>query len=80
MKRTSLKIEDVKNQIDSIKGKEIKMLVNKGRKKMVRYEGTVVNVYPSLFTVEVLDDAISTIHTYSYAEILCGNVRICPKA
>jgi len=78
MKRAMLKVSDVKRKITEIQGKDIKMLVNKGRKKMVRYEGRITNIYPSLFTVEVEEEK-NNVFSYSYADVLCGNVRICLK-
>ena len=53
------------------------MQVNKGRKKILKYTGVIENVYPSIFTVRLTGDIVSSdFLSYSYSEVLCGNVKI----
>ena len=70
-----MSVEEIKQKIEEIKGKNIKMLVNKGRKKIEKLEGVIQNLYPSVFTVEVKDIKGSNLVTYSYSEVLCGFVK-----
>lgn len=73
--RTNLTINEIKEQIDKLKGKNIQMLVNKGRKKIEKLEGVVQNLYPSVFTVEINEETGNSLVTYSYSEVLCGHVK-----
>ena len=79
MKTTTLKIDDIKQNVMSLKGKTVQMAVNKGRKHFVKFEAEVVATYPNIFTIEASDDMPIKTMSYAYTEILCGNVRIQPK-
>ena len=69
-------VNEIKEKIENIKGKNIKMLVNKGRKKIEKLEGVIQNLYPSVFTVEIDDEILGkNLVTYSYTEVLCGFVK-----
>lgn len=75
--RKNLSLDEIKEQIDKLKGQNIKMLVNKGRKKIEKLEGVVQTLYPSVFTVNLIDDkGLNSMATYSYTEVLCGHVKI----
>lgn len=74
--RNNLTVNEIKEKIENIKGKNIKMLVNKGRKKIEKLEGVIQNLYPSVFTVEIDDEILGkNLVTYSYTEVLCGFVK-----
>lgn len=74
--KTNLTLNEIKEQIEAIKGKNVKMLVNRGRKKTEKLEGIIQNLYPSVFTVEIKDLKGSNIVSYSYTEVLCGFVKL----
>lgn len=77
MRKIGINIDDVIKRITALKGESIKMQVNKGRKKIVKYTGVIENIYPSIFTVRLSNTkAPSNYLSYSYAEVLCGNVKI----
>jgi uncharacterized protein Veg len=50
------------------------MEINKGRRKIEKYQGVIENVYPSIFTVNVGGGKNPL--SYSYTEVLCGDVVI----
>ena len=68
-------ITKVKDGIKSLYGSNVFVKVNLGRNKFATYRGKVSGVYPALFTVSPTDSFRGKT-TYSYAEMLCGNVRI----
>lgn len=71
--KNNLTLNEIKEQIDKLKGKNISMLVNRGRKKLEKLEGVIENLYPSVFTVNLVDG--NGLVTYSYTEVLCGHVK-----
>ncbi len=75
MKRSITTLNDIKQVVLSLKGEQVKLYVNRGRRKILKLEGVIDNVYNSVFTVK---DSIltSATHTYSYSDILCGEVKI----
>ena len=79
MKKNLETIENVRSKLEGLIGKEIKFQVNRGRKKYVSFLGQVVATYPSIFTIRATDE-FEREKTYSYTEVLCGNVRICTKS
>ncbi|MBR2336553.1 MAG: Veg family protein [Clostridia bacterium] len=70
-------IKSVKDAIKGVKGERVSVKVNLGRNKFVTYDGTLTEVYPSLFTVEPSGDFKGKT-SFSYAELVCGNVKIRP--
>lgn len=75
MRVSKLTMNDIKGEIMLLVGQSISMEVNKGRKKIENYNGVITNIYPSVFTVDVYNANVSSL-TYSYSEVLCGNVKI----
>ena len=75
MRKVNLNIDDIKSKILSLKGEEVEMKYNRGRKKIDTINGTIQDVYPSVFTVCVKDQN-GQVQTFSYYDVLCGNVII----
>lgn len=78
MRRAFLNIDNIKKEINSYKGLNINLTVNHGRNKICNYAGKIDNVYPSLFTVAVKDGDSLKKQCYSYSDVLCGQVKLCP--
>lgn len=76
MKKIPLTVEDIKKQILNLKGKEVHLYINKGRRKVSSYKARIENVYASVFTVKNNSLDLDAISTYSYNDILCGEVKI----
>lgn len=76
MKKNNLSIEDVKKTINNLKGHEINIQVNKGRKKTIKFNCEVKDVYPGVFTVKVINPVNVDVISYAYTDVLCGNVII----
>lgn len=68
-----MSLEDVKLKILALKGREVEMNVNRGRKKIEALSGVIRDVYPSVFTVET---SMAKLQTFSYFDVLCGNVKL----
>ena len=79
MRRSFLNLNDIKTKILSIKGKNVDIFINRGRKKIDNYFGIVENIYPSVFTVKILNDQQLKNVTCSYSDVLCGDVKIVEK-
>ena len=79
MRKPNLTLQQVKDEITKLKGKPIDMHVNSGRKKIIHYEGVVENIYHSVFVVKINNDALVDKKSYSFSEVLCGDVRIALK-
>lgn len=76
MRKAELNINEVKSNILSLKGREVSMNINRGRKKIESVSGVIKDVYPSVFTV-VIKDQNGSLQTFSYYDVLCGNVIFC---
>lgn len=73
-------IQQVKKTIADFLKKQVDVTVNLGRNKILRFCGELSGVYPALFTVSPNDKNFLGKTSYSYAEVLCGSVRIRPAA
>lgn len=71
MRKAGLSIDEVKTKIRDLKGREVAVNINRGRKKYDTLSGIVKDVYPSVFTIE---NESAQLQTFSYYDVLCGNV------
>ena len=76
MRKTGISLDEIKNKINSLKGKTISMAINRGRKKMDYFDAIIENIYPSVFTVKVNAINQLDIQTFSYFDVLCGDAEI----
>lgn len=75
MRRIVTTLDDIKRAVLSLKGENVELYINRGRRKVLKLQGVVDNVYTSVFTVKDKIASAMT-HTYSYSDILCGEVKI----
>ena len=75
MKKMPLTVEDIKKKIVELKGKEVNLYINRGRRKISSYRARIENVYASVFTVKQCENS-DAVASYSYNDILCGEVKI----
>lgn len=80
MRKKSQSIDAIKAKIKALAGKDINMSVCRGRKRVSKYFGTIENTFPSVFVVR-LKNAIKNTDifpclSYSYNDVLCGEVQI----
>lgn len=76
MRKATLKMAEIVEMIDKMKGKRVDMEVNRGRKRIERYIGVIEKVYPSVFTVNIDSPENKGKQSYSFNEVLCGDVTI----
>lgn len=68
-------IHDVKEKINSLKGQNISLEVNKGRNKIVSLTAIIDQVYPSMFVINPTCRVDLDRKSYSYNDVLCGDVK-----
>ncbi len=76
MIKTTVTLSEVKDKINGLKQKPVEVTLNLGRNKVVRFSGTLVGVYPALFTVTPFDKSFKGKTSYSYSEYMCGRVKL----
>ena len=76
MKTPNNDLNEIKTKIAALKGKNIEMEVNKGRKRITKYEGVLEDTYTSVFVVRVSNSESCDTLSYSYCDVLCGAVKI----
>lgn len=76
MKINTNALSEVKEKISALKGNSIMMRINRGRNKIERFEAIIESVYPSVFTVKVNAEKQLPSQTFSYFDVLCGDVVI----
>ena len=68
-------LNSVKEKINSLKGQNISLKVNKGRNKIVTLTAIIDQVYPSMFVIEPTCRVDLDRKSYSYNDVLCGDVK-----
>ena len=76
MRKIQFEIDQVKSEITLLKGRDIRMYINKGRKRIITLSGRVVDVYPSVFTVRIEGSKSLDIQSFSFSDVLTGDVRV----
>ena len=76
MRKATLKMAEIVDMITGMKGKRVDMEVNRGRKRIERYIGVIEKVDPSVFTVNIDSPDNKGKQSYSFNEVLCGDVTI----
>ena len=74
-----LGIIDIKDKVTSLKGKNISLKINKGRNKIVSLTAVIEQVYPSTFIITPTSQALLDRKSYSYNDVLCGDVVFCDE-
>lgn len=69
-------LDKAKDEIKSLAAESLKITVNLGRNRFLEFTGKLEGVYPALFTVKPFDSGFKGKTTYSYAEYMCGRVRL----
>ncbi len=75
MKKMPNTVENIKQKIMMLKGQEVNLYINRGRRKVSSLRARIEDVYNSVFTVKSSTN-MNSIYTYSYNDILCGEVKI----
>lgn len=67
-------LTQIKEKILNLKGNEIEMKINRGRNRIVTLHATIISVYPSMFTIKTNDKVELDRYSYSYNDVLCGDI------
>ena len=70
---------DIKDKVNSLKGQNISLKINKGRNKIVRLTAIIDQVYPSMFVISPTSEVSLDRKSYSYSDVLCGDVIFCEE-
>lgn len=73
--KNTLTLNDVREKIQDLKGKNIPLRINKGRNKIVTLTAIINEVYPSMFVISPTSEVSLDRKSYSYSDVLCGDVR-----
>lgn len=69
-------LDEIKLKITNLKGQNVQMSINRGRKKIESLCAIIKDVYPSVFTIKTEDEKLQT---FSYFDVMCGNVVVDEK-
>ena len=67
-------LAQVKEKVLALKGCSVLMEVNKGRNRIVKLNAIIDQVYPSMFVIKPTEKCDLDRTSYSYYDILCGDV------
>ena len=65
----------VKKRVSLLAGRELVLVVNRGRNKIEKLRGRIDEVHESIFTLRESEGKISS---FSYSDVLTGNVKFFP--
>ena len=74
MIKSTFNIQEIKDKVNQLQGKNISLKVNKGRNKIVSLTAIIDKVYPSMFVISPTCSVELDKNSYSYSDVLCGDV------
>jgi uncharacterized protein Veg len=77
--KSRMGLSDIKDKVYSLKGQNISLRINKGRNKIVSLTAIIEQVYPSMFVISPTSEALLDRKSYSYSDVLCGDVIFCEE-
>lgn len=70
-------VDNIRETLDGIVGQHLSIRANMGRSKIIESEGTLMQVHPQLFIVEVnCKRGRKARQSYQYVDILTGTVEL----
>jgi len=63
-----MNIEKVRNRINSYKGQTLQFRFNGSRNQIEEFSATIIDTYPSIFTVRLKENSI--VKSFSYSDVL----------
>ncbi len=66
----------IRSNVKNLMGQSLDILLNPGRNKISTHCGRVTAIYPSLFTLDLMEDETGKKLTCSYSDVLCGKVQL----
>ena len=70
-------VEEIHTKLQELVGARVKVRANMGRTRIVERMGTVMNVHPSVFIVEVDERrGRKSRQSYQYVDVLTGTVEL----
>lgn len=76
MIKSNMSKEQVLKDIKNLESKDVEVLFDLGRNKIVCFNGKLSGVYPALFTITPFDKDFKGKTSYSYQEYMCGRVKL----
>ncbi len=73
MRARATSIEEVKTRIRNLRGKNLCVSVNKGRKKTIKLDGVITDMFPSVF---MFRSAAGDTVSFSYSDVICGDIKL----
>lgn len=69
-------LKEIRNNVNSFVGREVKIKANRGRRKAMKKEGVLEKTHPNVFVVKIDDNEQTLRLSYSYADLLTDNVEL----
>lgn len=76
MRKRAVSVEEVKRTIGNLRGSNLKISVNKGRKRILKYDGEIAELYPAVFTLKITSDKNVDLLSFSYSDVICGDIKL----
>ena len=76
MRKRAVSVEEVKRSIEGLKGSNLRISVNRGRKRTERYDGEIAEMYPAVFTLKITSDKHIERLSFSYSDVICGDIKL----
>ncbi|MDR1138876.1 MAG: hypothetical protein LBK70_03255 [Clostridiales bacterium] len=76
MRKVNNSIENIKEFVSALVGKNLKISVNKGRKRIIKYTGSIQQLYPQVFILNIDDNKDIKSMSCSYHDVICGDIKM----
>ncbi len=71
------RVDEIHEKLSALQGQKVKVKANMGRSRIIERTGTLIQVHPSLFILEVGERRGRTARqSYQYVDVLTGTVEL----
>lgn len=75
--RKNISLDSIRTEVQENIGKDVILVADKGRKRIVTSKGVIVEAFPSIFTVKIYNEYdIERMVSYTYSDILTSTVEL----
>ena len=73
--KKSLKVEDAKELVGKLLGRDVDVKLNRGRNKIRHYVGVISEAHQNVFVISLANDVFDRL-SCSYIDLVCGDVAL----
>ncbi len=73
--RKSISLDDAREYVSNLVGRDVDVKVNRGRNKIKKYRGVISEAHENVFVIKLQNDIFDRI-SCTYTDMVCGEISL----